>query len=635
CNRHLADNEIEGFERHLSDLMQKSSDKQNEQRQAELKTWESQLQVLQALVPVETSRNRLKDVDIPALEKNIGELDALIPSLAAAADKASDNANAVKRDLKDLSSLRQHAINAARLHNEIERLKREISQIESDLATTGSTKTADDVQEELDQISQELRTIERDKQAILAEKDRRNNALRTYQNELHSMQLREQEVRNQVREKATLETAIKDMHQEVSTLGIRIKELDVKIVDIQAPIKSLELAHKEVENELNTKLHSAQQASQELNMSIDRLEESSKTIERYIRDKRARKLKDCAVKIEQIEANIQESVIEVENVRKAIGQIDKALNEGSATLSNLRDNVRVQKLLRDIAAAQASIDSYDMEEAARAKRNFDEKYQLEKNRETEMQSKNAHIGGELKSDKEQLKTLERDLRDFKDINKKYTDQLIKVKMSDMANNDLEKYAKALDNAIMKYHSMKMEEVNDTMRHLWNKTYQGTGTSILAAKQTDINADWHSTDIDGIKIRSEGEGGASKRSYNYRVVMTKDQVEMDMRGRCSAGQKMLASIIIRLALSDSFGQNCGILALDEPTNALDTDNIDALAASLVDIINERKSRANFQLIIITHDENFLRKLGQSDVMEYYWRVSRDSRQKSVIERQRFG
>jgi len=36
-----------------------------------------------------------------------------------------------------------------------------------------------------------------------------------------------------------------------------------------------------------------------------------------------------------------------------------------------------------------------------------------------------------------------------------------------------------------------------------------------------------------------------------------------------------------------------------------------------IINERKNHSNFQLIIITHDENFLRKLGQSDVMEYYW------------------
>lgn len=38
-----------------------------------------------------------------------------------------------------------------------------------------------------------------------------------------------------------------------------------------------------------------------------------------------------------------------------------------------------------------------------------------------------------------------------------------------------------------------------------------------------------------------------------------------------------------------------------------------------IINERKTHSNFQLIIITHDENFLRKLGQSDVMEYYWLV----------------
>jgi DNA repair protein RAD50 len=27
---------------------------------------------------------------------------------------------------------------------------------------------------------------------------------------------------------------------------------------------------------------------------------------------------------------------------------------------------------------------------------------------------------------------------------------------------------------MKYHSLKMEEVNDIMHHLWNKTYQGTG-----------------------------------------------------------------------------------------------------------------------------------------------------------------
>lgn len=64
-------------------------------------------------------------------------------------------------------------------------------------------------------------------------------------------------------------------------------------------------------------------------------------------------------------------------------------------------------------------------------------------------------------------------------------------------------------------------------------------------------------------------------------MVKDGVELDMRGRCSAGQKVLTSIIIRLALAEAFGSNCGILALDEPTTNLDRDNIKSLAQSLAE------------------------------------------------------
>jgi hypothetical protein len=73
------------------------------------------------------------------------------------------------------------------------------------------------------------------------------------------------------------------------------------------------------------------------------------------------------------------------------------------------------------------------------------------------------------------------------------------------------------------------------------------------------------DIDGMKIVSDHDEQTStttRKSYNYRVVMVKNDVELDMRGRCSAGQKVLASIIIRLALAESFGQGCGVLALDE-------------------------------------------------------------------------
>ena len=54
----------------------------------------------------------------------------------------------------------------------------------------------------------------------------------------------------------------------------------------------------------------------------------------------------------------------------------------------------------------------------------------------------------------------------------------------------------------------------------------------------------------------------------------------MKGRCSMGQKVLASIIIRLALAEVFSINCGILALDEPTTNLDRGHIKSFFLILI-------------------------------------------------------
>ena len=47
--------------------------------------------------------------------------------------------------------------------------------------------------------------------------------------------------------------------------------------------------------------------------------------------------------------------------------------------------------------------------------------------------------------------------------------------------------KALDRALIRFHQTKMEEINRSTKELWNKTYKGS-------------------DIDGIEIKSEHEGG---------------------------------------------------------------------------------------------------------------------------------
>ncbi|KAI3690593.1 hypothetical protein L2E82_48717 [Cichorium intybus] len=106
-------------------------------------------------------------------------------------------------------------------------------------------------------------------------------------------------------------------------------------------------------------------------------------------------------------------------------------------------------------------------------------------------------------------------------------------------------------ALMRFHTMKMEEINKIIRELWQQTYGGQ-------------------DIDYISIHSDAEHGGT-RSYSYKenYILFKQ-----MRG------KSVTSLIIRLALTETFCLNCGILALDESTTNSDVPNAESLPGALL-------------------------------------------------------
>lgn len=82
--------------------------------------------------------------------------------------------------------------------------------------------------------------------------------------------------------------------------------------------------------------------------------------------------------------------------------------------------------------------------------------------------------------------------------------------------------------------------------------------------------------------------------------------------------MLASLVIRLALAEVYGMKCGVMALDEPTTNLDKRHKESLARALADIIETRsRDHSNFQLILITHDREFVNVLQQFQVRRM-WR-----------------
>jgi DNA repair protein RAD50 len=207
--------------------------------------------------------------------------------------------------------------------------------------------------------------------------------------------------------------------------------------------------------------------------------------------------------------------------------------------------------------------------------------------------------------------------EYRNAEDEYNKAFIRARANELTVKDIDKYYKALERAIQTYHKEKIGQINQVIACLWRQTYRGS-------------------DIDTIEIRSEADADVKsrRRSYSYGVVMRRGGREMDMRSRCSAGQKVLASVIIRLALSEAFCCDCGILALDEPTTNLDSDNARSLAESLRALIDARREVSNFQLVVITHDEEFVRILGAQRRDSYYYVHKDDEGAFSVITKRQF-
>ncbi|KCV70757.1 DNA repair protein RAD50 [Fonticula alba] len=200
----------------------------------------------------------------------------------------------------------------------------------------------------------------------------------------------------------------------------------------------------------------------------------------------------------------------------------------------------------------------------------------------------------------------------------YKKFLLEFRAYELCQRDLDHYGRTIDASIARFHALKMREINRIIADLWASTYTGEDIELI--------------EIQAISERPAGaatDAADQLDSCHYRLVMYRNGVALDMRGRCSAGQKVLASIIVRLALAEAFGLNCGVLVLDEPTTNLDERNVTALAEALERLITERRAQNNFQLVLITHDENFLELLGRSHISQYY-RVSK-TLTGSVIDR----
>ncbi|XP_062223293.1 DNA repair protein RAD50 [Phragmites australis] len=559
---------------------------------------------------------KLGDEDIPLAEKNLNQLLADESQKAQTFDDLVGVLAQVKMDRDAVEVLLQPADTIDRHVQEIQQLLEEVEDLEYKLDSCGQGVKS------LEEIQLELNSVQRTRDTLSIEVDDLRDQHRMLNDDLSSAQLRWHTVRE---EKLKASSSLQRFQKAEEELVLLAEEKEQLIIEKKLLEEALDPLSKEKESLLqeynalkqrfDQEYHQLAERKRDSQQELDALGRLNMKIKEYLDSKRVDKLNELQERHSLCQSQLQKCVARKEDVSADLNKSKELLQSQGQLKRNIDDNLNyrktkaeVDRLTRDIESLEErvlSIGSLSTVEAD-LKRHSQEKERLvsEFNR---CQGTLSVYQSNISKHKQELKQTQ-----YKDIEKRYTNQLLQLKTTEMANKDLDRYYAALDKALMRFHTMKMEEINKIIKELWQQTYRGQ-------------------DIDYISINSDSEG-AGTRSYSYRVVMQTGDAELEMRGRCSAGQKVLASLIIRLALAETFCLNCGILALDEPTTNLDGPNAESLAAALLRIMEARKGQENFQLIVITHDERFAHLIGQRQLAEKYYRVSKNENQHSIIEAQ---
>ncbi|CAH8554313.1 unnamed protein product [Heterobilharzia americana] len=620
---------------------------ESERKKRELKEIVSRMESLVELRPISLEIKNLNGREIPTLESKVkSELDKLA-AVRSQRDEAAAVLETCQADESLAKTVQGDLAILERLENESYELTLKINRFRTeftDFETTDS-QSVDALQEERKTLRETLLTSS----DIIDQKQKRvdqlNQAKHQAVSEMHKLKDQMHKLEQENLDNIRLRDELSRLTCDSETRRIELSELECN--QLPAVHRRWTEACDQRNRLTKNREHTIEQATTKVNEIRDRLKnltEACTSVRNASSSQPKNKLKAIQENLEEIQTNLCHIKSEVDTCNENVELLKKQISEHKIRQRELADCSQLRQLRCQLTSLTQRTESLVQNQKTCDNFPGSDQDLIKETKRLSLEEEKLHslkqdISNRLSESRAKLLYLNRDLNEkYANADSEYRDMMYQLKTSELACTDLERYYKALDRAIMSYHAVKMADLNKIIRELWRSTYRGN-------------------DIDYIEICSEEDTtvasnvSRTRRTYNYRVVMVKatgwtksisrpksknsngdnNEARLDMRGRCSAGQKVLASLIIRLALAEVFCLHCGVLALDEPTTNLDRENIESLAHALVEIIKNRRRQKNFQLIVITHDADFVELLGRSDYVENFFLLSRDAQGLSEIRK----
>uniref|UniRef100_F1KS25 DNA repair protein rad-50 n=1 Tax=Ascaris suum TaxID=6253 RepID=F1KS25_ASCSU len=485
---------------------------------------------------------------------------------------------------------------------EIKRLKAEV-----DVCDGVERRSLAELRAELEQYQHNYNDLIASIDEAQASISERNNLIE----KLNVLRERRVELMEKSRQHDRLIESLKEKQNNLDERRINLKELNTKLPIVEAELQA-KLAERET---TQTKGKGEESRLVEIRRAIDAVRAQIGSIEKRMEGSKGdvTELKMKEGRLSELKSKI---VVVDEKIRSLNGDFDN-VNTKQERKRRLDEQLKKLELAARIKSLNENLEQLRWDGKPVVELLKEEQRLQRACNETSLEMERTR--GEMGQQKKRITEMKEKLnsRDFLKSEEDFKKEVITKCVTEKVIEDLEIYIRAMDESIVEFHAKKMEEINEVLASLWEKVYRGC-------------------DVEKVQIKSESVDETERRkSYNYRVVMFMDGKEIDMPGRCSAGQKMLASILIRIALSDVFCDKCSIIALDEPTTNLDVLKVENLGDMLAEVIEERSvsSQKAFQLIVITHDYRFVEHLRQLCRPEWVYSLTKDTDGLSRIKRHR--
>ena len=326
--------------------------------------------------------------------------------------------------------------------------------------------------------------------------------------------------------------------------------------EIQNILEKREGLMEKTELELRTLLAEEEDALNQLRNDQKNAQERVREQTRGLDDQMCR-VEDYKSRFERVHRNSRV----VSNLRVKKG-LEEVLRQTQADVETVRNRLRVRSLAADIERDEAEIREL-VDGISRTVKMISRFKQIEKEK-SEFQNEKSSLMGKKSMLLGKCRELVQTLTEVHRAEKNYARSLCRFDLAERNKHMHDQLALEIEKGTHEYHVSRIERINGYINRIWRHTYESKDIERVYIELTD-----------SAKSRS-----VLKKSFNYRLMgrFFGGQVG-ELKGRCSAGQKMMVSIVIRLALAEAFCARCKMISLDEPTTNLDKVNATRLAEFL--------------------------------------------------------